>query len=341
MIAEIPAPSCVNAGSPFASGVSQARATFDSMFNATTSFKTANVPVQITGVGMFDFLHGQTGVAPNGIELHSVLKLVFNPTTNSDFAISASPTAVSAAPGTFVNTTVSTSITGSFNSAVSLSASGLPSGASATFTPTSIAAPGAGSSTLKLSAGTAAVGTYTVTVTGTGGGKTHSTTVSFTVSSGGGTQQLLQNPGFESGNTIWVATASVITSSTSEAAHGGSWKAWLDGYGAAHTDTLYQQVTIPSTATSATLTFWLHIDTAETTTTSAFDTLTVQVRNSSNTVLATLATYSNLNHNTGYAQKSFNLLAYKGQTLRIYFTGVEGSILQTSFVVDDFALNVQ
>jgi hypothetical protein len=339
MIAEIPAPSCVGTGSPFASGVSQARATFDAMFNATTSFQTANVPVQITGLGMFDFLHGQTGVAPNGIEIHSILKIVFNPTT--DFAISASPTAVSAAQGTSVNTTVSTSITGSFNSAVSLSASGLPAGASATFTPTSIAAPGSGSSTLKLSAGTAAAGTYTVTVTGTGGGKTHSTTVSFTVSSGGGTQQLLQNTGFESGNTVWVATASVITNSTSEAAHGGSWKAWLDGYGAAHTDTLYQQLTIPSTATAATLTFWLHIDTAETTTTSAFDTLTLQVRNSSNTVLATLATYSNLNHNTGYAQKSFNLLAYKGQTIRIYFTGVEGSILQTSFVVDDFALNVQ
>jgi len=340
MIAEIPDPACVATGSPFASGVSQARAAFDAMFNATTSFQTANVPVQITGVGMFDFLHGQTGVAPNGIEIHSVLKIVFNPTT--DFAISASPTAVSAAQGTSASTTVSTSITGSFNSAVALSASGVPAGASATFSPTSIAAPGAGSSTLKLSAGTAAPGTYTVTVTGTGGGKTHSTTVSFTVTSGGGgSQQLLQNPGFESGNTIWVATTSVITSSTSEAAHSGSWKAWLDGYGTTHTDTLYQQVAIPSTITTATLTFWLHIDTAETTTTTVFDTLTLQVRNSSGTVLATLATYSNLNHNTGYAQKSFDLSAYKGQTIRVYFVGAEDSIDQTSFVVDDFALNVQ
>src|SRR5262249_22194422 len=160
--------------------------------------------------------------APNGIELHSVLNLVFNPT--SDFAISASPTAVSAAPGTSATTTVSTSTSGSFNSAISLSASGLPAGASAAFSPTSIAAPGNGSSTLTRAAGTAAAGTYTVTVTGTGGGKTHSTPVSFTVSSGGGAQQLLQNPGFESGNTVWVATANVITNSSSEPAHGGSWK---------------------------------------------------------------------------------------------------------------------
>ena len=42
-------------------------------WTVTTSFKTANVPVQIVGVGMFDFLHGQTGVAPNAFELHPVL----------------------------------------------------------------------------------------------------------------------------------------------------------------------------------------------------------------------------------------------------------------------------
>jgi kumamolisin len=102
-----------------------------------------------------------------------------------------------------------------------------------------------------------------------------------------------------------------------------------------------QTVTIPSTATTATLTFWLHVDTAETTTTSAFDTLQVQIRNSSGAVLATLATYSNLNKNTGYAQKSFDVSAYKGQTIQVYLVGSEDSSLQTSFVIDDFALNVQ
>jgi len=102
-----------------------------------------------------------------------------------------------------------------------------------------------------------------------------------------------------------------------------------------------QTVAIPSGKTSATLTFWLHIDTAETTTTTAYDTLKVQIRNSSGTVLATLATYSNLNHNTGYTQKSFSLNSYIGQTIQVYLVGAEDSTLQTSFVVDDFALNVQ
>jgi hypothetical protein len=153
--------------------------------------------------------------------------------------------------------------------------------------------------------------------------------------------QILVNPGFESGNTTWTASASVINSSTSEPAHSGTWKAWLDGYGTTHTDTLYQQVAIFSSHTSATLTFWLHIDTAETTTTTAYDTMAVQIRNSSGTLLATLATYSNLNANTGYAQKTFNLSAYIGQTIRVYLTASEDSLNQTSFVVDDFALNVQ
>ncbi|HEY6232609.1 MAG TPA: hypothetical protein VIW64_15200 [Pyrinomonadaceae bacterium] len=153
--------------------------------------------------------------------------------------------------------------------------------------------------------------------------------------------QLLLNPGFESGNVNWVATAGVITNSTGRTPRTGSWYAWLDGYGTTHTDTLYQQVTIPAGATSATLNFYLKIDTAETTTTTAFDTLKVQIRNSSNTVLATLATYSNLNKGTVYVLKTFDVTSFKGQTIRVYFLGVEDSSLQTSFLIDDTSLNVQ
>jgi uncharacterized protein (TIGR03437 family) len=81
MIAEIPSPNCVGSGSPFAMGISNARSEFNARFTPSTSFKTANIPVQIEGVGFFDFLHGQTGVAPNGIELHPVLDIIFNPAT--------------------------------------------------------------------------------------------------------------------------------------------------------------------------------------------------------------------------------------------------------------------
>lgn len=157
-------------------------------------------------------------------------------------------------------------------------------------------------------------------------------------------QPLLSDQGFESGTTSsvpWVATAGVINNSAGEPPHSGTWYAWMDGYGTAHTDSLYQQASLSASATTVTLTFWLHIDTAETTGTTAYDTLAVQIRNTSNAVLATLATYSNLNHNTGYVQKSFNLTAFKGQTIRIYLLGTEDSSRQTSFVVDDFALGEQ
>jgi subtilisin family serine protease len=153
--------------------------------------------------------------------------------------------------------------------------------------------------------------------------------------------ELLANRGFESGNVTWVATAGVVTNSTGQTPRSGSWYAWLDGYGTTHTDTLYQQITVPSSATSVTLSFWLKINTAETTTTTAFDTLRVQVRNSSNTVLSTLATYSNLNATTGYVLKTFDLTAFKGQTIRIYFLGTEDSSLQTSFVIDDTSCTTQ
>ncbi|WP_405917916.1 hydrolase [Streptomyces sp. NBC_00728] len=169
-----------------------------------------------------------------------------------------------------------------------------------------------------------------------------------TTSSGGGgggtgtctAAQLLANPGFESGSTSWTGTSGVITTSSSEAARTGSYKAWLNGYGSANTDTLSQAVTIPS-GCSATLSFYLHVDTAETSTSTAYDTLKAQVVNSSGTVLSTLATYSNLNAASGYTQRTFSLgTTYAGQTVTIKFTGVEGSTLQTSFVLDDTALNV-
>jgi len=261
-----------------------------------------------------------------------------------DFTISASPSSKTIAQGSAGTSTITTAVSGGFNNAITLSASGQPTGTTVSFSPNPIAAPGSGSSTMTITVGSStAPGTYTITVTGTGGTTTHTTPVTLTVTTGSVTQ-LLGNPGFENGSASpapWVPTSGVIDNSTGEAAHSGSWKAWLNGYGTTHTDSVYQDVTIPSTATSATLTFWLHIDTAETTTTTAFDTLKVQIRNTSNTVLSTLATYSNLNHATGFSQKSFDVTSFKGQTIRVYFLGVEDSSLQTSFVIDDTALNVQ
>ena len=126
-----------------------------------------------------------------------------------------------------------------------------------------------------------------------------------------------------------------------EVAHGGSWFVWMDGYGRTHTDTAAQTVTIPSGKTTVNLTYYLHVDTAETTTTWAYDTLKVQVYNSAGSLLKTLATYSNLNAISGYAVHTNSLAAYAGQTVSIRFIGSEDVSLATSFVLDDVSLTAQ
>jgi hypothetical protein len=626
MIAEIPDPACVGASSPFASAIIKTRQLFDAKYTATTSFQTANIPVRLTGVAFFDFLHGQTGVAPNGMELHPLLNIVFNPgTPTADFGLSPSPSSVSInqgastttkitvvptngfsgnvsftasglpagvtatfsptsstasttltltasasattgpatvsitgtsgtlshatsvsltvatagggtgnavynatlkAPGcssvgatcdsgpslllgrgtlsggtepnhpntinascadgasgtfhsdesndrlvisstdggpltagktakitatvwaydpttdaldlysaananapswTFLNTIIpaaagaqtltttftlpagglqavrahfryqgtaaacstgsyddsddlifavsstapapdfsvsdapssvtvvqgtsgtSTVTVGSLNgfiAATSLSVSGLPAGVTATFAPTSVtpAAGGTATSTLTFNASsTATTGASTVTITATSGALSHTTTVLLSVTaSGGGSSQLLGNTGFETGTAApWVTTTGIVSNSTSEPPHAGSWDAWMNGYGSAHTDTVSQQVAIPSGKASATLSFYMHIDTAETSTTTAYDTLKVQVFNTSGTLLSTLYTYSNLNKNTGYSVHNLTMTPYIGQTVVVKFTGTEDASSQTSFVLDDATLTVQ
>lgn len=149
-------------------------------------------------------------------------------------------------------------------------------------------------------------------------GKTGSASFGWTVGSGGGScsGQKLLNPGFESGNTGWTASTGVITNDSGAAAHGGTYKAWLDGYGSTHTDTLSQAVTIPSGCTG-TLSYYLWIDSAETGST-AYDRLTVAVNGT------TKATYSNVNKGSGYVKRTLTLSGYSG-TVTVKFTGTEDS----------------
>ena len=232
------------------------------------------------------------------------------------------PGSQSSTVGTAVSLQISASSTNS--GSLTYAATGLPTGLSIN------------SSTGVVSGTPTTAGTYSTTVTVTDStGATGTASFTWTVSSSGSgsctSAQLLGNQGFESGNTTWTASSGVITNSSSQSAHGGSYYAWLDGYGSTHTDTLSQSVTIPS-GCKATLTFYLHIDTSETTTSTQYDKLTVTAGST------TLATYSNLNAASGYTQKSFDLSSLAGSTVTLKFSGVEDSSLQTSFVVDDTAL---
>ena len=112
----------------------------------------------------------------------ATVSLTVTATATPAFTLAASPTSVSVTQGKSGTSTITTTVSGGFSSAVALTASGQPTGVTATFSPTSIAAPGSGTSTLTLAvASTTVAGTYTITVTGTGGGITHTATVSLTV----------------------------------------------------------------------------------------------------------------------------------------------------------------
>jgi aminopeptidase S len=148
---------------------------------------------------------------------------------------------------------------------------------------------------------------------------------------------LLANPGFESGATSWTGTSGPITNNTGRPARTGTWKAWLGGNGRTSTESVQQQVTIPASATAASLSYWLRTDTAETGST-AYDTLRVQVVSGGTTT--TLRTVSNAGATSAYAQATHSLLAYKGKTITVKFLATEDSSLQTSFVLDDTAVSV-
>jgi hypothetical protein len=296
-------------------------------FTASSTATTGTSSVTITGT--------------SGTLSHTTsISLTVSATATPNFSLSASPSSLSVTQGSSGSSTITVTPSGGFTGSVSLSNSALPSGVTASFGTN----PTTSTSVLTFTASsTATTGTSTITITGVSGTLSHTTTISLTINpTGGGTTNLIVNGGFETGAASpWTLTAGVLNNSTAEPAHTGTWDAWLDGYGTTHTDTAAQTVAITAGKTSATLVFWLHIDTAETTTTTAFDTLRVQVLNTGGTVLATLGTFSNLNKAAGYQQHSFSLNSFIGQTVVIKFTGTEDTSLQTSFVLDDIALNVQ
>jgi hypothetical protein len=180
MVAEIPSPSCVDPSSPFLGQITSARAEFDAQLSATSSFQTANVPVQVTGVGFFDFFHNQHGAAPNVIELHPVLDIQFNPSPAAgDFAVSTAATAMHLhANSSSALGVAALPAKGGNVPSVKFAVTGLPSGV------TSQINPGAnGKMNLVLSAASNVPnGTFPITVTGSANGRSRSQTVALNLS---------------------------------------------------------------------------------------------------------------------------------------------------------------
>ena len=144
---------------------------------ASSTATTGSATVKITGTS-------------GSLTASTTLALTVNSTATPNFSVAASPASVTVTQGASGTSTITITSTGGFNSATTLSASGLPTGVTAAFSTNPVTPPANGSatSTLTLTASSSAtVGAATVTITGTSGSTTHTTTIALTVNASTGT----------------------------------------------------------------------------------------------------------------------------------------------------------
>ncbi len=258
------------------------------------------------------------------------------------FTVSASPNAVSVQQGTSANSTMTVTSQNGFNSATTLSVSGLPSGVTAAFSTNPVTPPANGSATSTLTftaSSIATTGTSTVTVTGTSGTLTSTTTIALTVTAP--STQLILNGTFETGSLAnWTTGGAAVPTISTVQKHSGLYSA-LDGAGTGSEpngdDFLYQTITIPSSATKATLTYWYWPATTDTIT---YDWQEAQVQNTSGTMLAQIMKVCS--NTQAWTQVTYDLTSYKGQTIRIYFNDHQDGFGDLTYMyLDDIAVNVQ
>jgi hypothetical protein len=258
------------------------------------------------------------------------------------FSVSASPSSVSVQQGTNAISTVTVTSQNGFNSATTLSVSGLPSGVTAAFSTNPVTPPANSSATSTLTftaSSTATTGTSTVTVTGTSGTITHTTTIALTITAP--STQLIQNGGFETGTLAnWTTGGAALPTISTVQKHSGSFSALAGASSGSEPngdDFLYQSITIPSTATKATLTFWYWPSTTDTIT---YDWQEAQVQNTSGTMLAQIMKVCS--NAQAWTQVTYDLTSYKGQTIRIYFNDHQDGFGDLTYMyLDDISVNVQ
>jgi len=188
----------------------------------------------------------------------------------------------------------------------------------------------------------AAVGTYTINVIGTGGGGVvENTTLSLTVTSGSSTN-LIKNGGFETGSFVnWKTAGAVLPTISSTEVHSGSYSALLGQTSTPEVNgnsSIYQAITIPSTAQKVTLTFWYWPGTNDTIN-YAYQEALIQ-SNSGLTLASVLKVASNTQT---WTQVTYDLTKYKGKTIRVYFA-VHGNGYSPDYIymyLDDVSVTVQ
>ena len=150
-----------------------------SVNGAGTSTMTMSV-ASSTPVGTYPITI--TGTSGNATQSTTISLKVLSAGSGGGFTIRTSPTSLALAWGSSGTSTITTTASGGFDSAIALSASGMPSGVTVSFSPSTNAAPGSGSSSMTITVHQGAkTGNSTITITGTGGGTTHTTAVALNV----------------------------------------------------------------------------------------------------------------------------------------------------------------
>jgi subtilase family protein/peptidase inhibitor I9 len=173
-----------------------------------------------------------------------------------------------------------------------------------------------------------------------------------TLSSGTPDAQLLGDPGFDFGTTFWSADICTVVTPTgcppddgggdilmmSYPGRSGNSKATLGGKpNTFHLNS--EALTIPVTVKKAQLSIYLWVVTKGNSK-KASDTLTIEVHNAAGVLLATLASYSNLDANATYTNHQFDLTRFRGTPIKISFTGVQSNGPPTWFFLDDVNVNI-
>ncbi|MEV7027627.1 hypothetical protein AB0O00_36550, partial [Kitasatospora sp. NPDC093558] len=230
-------------------------------------------------------------------------------TATNDFSLALNPTSGSAVVGSSATTTVSTATTSGTAQSVNLTASGLPTGATAAFSPASVTSGGSSTLTVTTAASTP-FGTYPITVTGTGASATHTATYTLTVTNGptGG----ITNGGFEAGSLSgWTATGPA-TGVTTAGAHSGSYAALLGSTSPTNGDSSIAQTFTAPSGTS-TVSFWYNVSYPDTAT---YDWATATLKdNTTGTTTTVLA--KTCAANSGWVQKSAAVTAGHSYTLTL------------------------
>jgi hypothetical protein len=258
------------------------------------------------------------------------------------FTVAAAPSAVSVTQGSTANSTITVASQNTFNSATTLSVSGLPTGVTAAFSTNPVTPPANGTATSTLTftaSASATTGPATVTVTGTSGSLVQTATITLTVSAT--STQLIQNGGFETGTLAnWTTGGVALPTISTVQKHAGSFSVLAGASSGSEPngdDFLYQTIAIPSTATKATLTFWYWPATTDTIT---YDWQEAQVQNTAGTTLAQIMKVAS--NTQTWTQVTYDLTSYKGQSIRIYFNDHQDGYGDLTYMyVDDVSVTVQ